>query len=87
MQRHHLQTRRKDRFDIELICSDCHRCVHAFFTIKELRDDTLELHTIDGLRANEPFARALDYIKSVPPHRRVRTVQRRSARRRSRRRR
>lgn len=86
MQRHHLQTRRKDRFDIELICSDCHRCIHAFFSIRELRDASLQLDTVEGLRANEPFARALDYIKTVPTHRRVRTF-RRGQGRRSRRRR
>lgn len=72
MQRHHLQTRRKDRFDVERICSDCHRAVHALFTNAELRDPELGLDSVDGLLADASFARHVAFVRTVPAHRRVR---------------
>jgi 5-methylcytosine-specific restriction protein A len=82
MQRHHLQTRRKDRFDIELVCSDCHRSIHALFTQAELRNEALDLHTIEGLLANEQFARHVAFIRRADPGGRVQTKNSRSRRRR-----
>lgn len=87
MQRHHLQTRRKDRFDIELVCSDCHRSIHALFTNTELRDEASELNTIEGLLAHEAFARHIAFIRRVDPGGRTATKDSRARRSRSGRRR
>jgi hypothetical protein len=81
MQRHHLQTRRKDRHDTELICADCHRSIHALFTHTELRNEALELHTIEGLLAHEQFARHVAFIRRSDPGGRVHTKTSRSRRR------
>lgn len=81
MQRHHLQTRRKDRFDVERICSDCHRAVHAFFSNDELRKADLQLDTVEGLLANEAFSRHVAFVRTLPAHRRVRMARRRHRRR------
>ena len=83
MQRHHLQTRGKDRFDVELICADCHKSVHALCSNDELRDPRLELDTVEGLLANASFAKAAAFWRTVPPHRspRMRSSRRRGARR------
>jgi flagellar biosynthesis regulator FlbT len=76
MQRHHLQTRKRDRHDTELICSDCHKHIHAFF---ENRQVAKELNTIDALLANEEFGRALSFIRKQAPgsRTRVKTTRRR----------
>ncbi len=69
MQRHHLQTRGKDRHDVELICADCHATIHGLFSNQELRDEARELDTVEGLLANEAFARAARFWAKVSPHR------------------
>jgi hypothetical protein len=77
MERHHLQTRRKDRFDTERICADCHRSVHALFTHADLRDEARGLDTIEGLLAEPAFARHVAFLKRADPNGRVRTRSRR----------
>jgi hypothetical protein len=69
MQKHHLQTRKVDRFDTELICADCHRHIHAFFGNRHL---AAELCTIEALQAHEEFAKALAFIRKQAPGSRVR---------------
>lgn len=67
MEEHHLQTRRKSKEDVEEICQECHKTIHGLFTHRELRDERLGLDTIEGLLANERFAKALTYIKKLMP--------------------
>jgi len=80
LQAHHLQTRRKDRFDTERICAPCHVQVHALFTNNELRDERRGLDTVEGLLADERMARAVAFIRKQPPESRVTTRQSRRTR-------
>ncbi|MEO0604934.1 MAG: HNH endonuclease [Myxococcota bacterium] len=80
--RHHLKTRRKDKHEVELICSPCHKTIHALFDNPELRDETRGLDTVEGLRENPEFAKALAFIAKQPVGRRVRVAQRKGKRRR-----
>lgn len=77
---HHLQTRRKDRHDTEDICVECHKSIHGLFTQRELRDTRLGLDTIEGLLGNERFAKALTFIKKIPPGSQMKMRQARSRR-------
>lgn len=63
---HHLKTRRKDKRDTHDICVECHKTIHGLFEHRELRDERTGLGTIEGLLANEKFAKALSFIKKVP---------------------
>jgi len=67
MTKHHLKTRRKDKGDVEKVCRECQKTIHTLFTQAELRDPRLGLDTIEGLLANERFAKAVAFIKTVPP--------------------
>lgn len=67
LEEHHLQTRRKSKDDVEEICQECHKTIHGLFTHRELRDSRLGLDTMEGLLANERFAKALNHIKKLPP--------------------
>jgi len=83
--RHHLQTRRKDKHEVELICAACHRTIHAMFDNAELRDESKGLDTVEGLKQHPRFAKALAYIAKQPVGRRVTvrsTREKRSRRRR-----
>lgn len=64
-QKHHLRTRRVDKHDTEFACRECHQCVHALFSNQELRDPRLELDSVEGLLANERFAKQLPFIKRL----------------------
>ncbi len=81
-ERHHLQTRRKDRHDTQEICAECHKAIHGLFTQRELRDSRLGLDTIEGLLGNERFQKALTFIKKVPPGSAMRMRQAKTRRRR-----
>jgi len=65
--KHHLQTRRKDKKDKVPVCEECHKQIHMLFTDAELRDPRLGLDTIEGLLANERFAKAVKFIRTIPP--------------------
>lgn len=67
MEAHHLQTRKKDQHDTEMICTLCHKTIHGLFDIKLLRDEALGLDTIEGLLANEEFAKAVKWIRKQDP--------------------
>ncbi len=84
LERHHLKTRRKDKTEVELICAACHRTIHAHFDNRELRDESRDLDSIEGLRQDAGFARALAYIAKQPVGRRVRVRRKRDRRRRRR---
>ena len=82
VERHHLQTRRKDRADTEEVCRECHKTIHGLFSQRELRDDRLGLNTVDGLLANDRFKRALEHIKKIPPGAQMRMREARTKRKR-----
>ncbi|MBU0551022.1 HNH endonuclease [Myxococcota bacterium] len=69
MEAHHLKTRRVDKADTELICQACHRTIHALFTHHELRRTALG--TIEGLRADERFIKAVGFIQRANPQTRL----------------
>jgi hypothetical protein len=79
MQRHHRSTRKVDRFGIDMICSDCHKTIHAFFENKRVAK---ELNNVEALLANEDFARALAFIRKQPAGSRIRARRSRKRRRR-----
>lgn len=82
MEKHHLQTRRKDKEDTEWMCSECHKQIHALFSNTELRNEALGLDTVEGLMAHERRAKAVRFIAKQPPSQRVTTRQSNHARRR-----
>ena len=67
LEEHHLVTRRTDRQNTQDICRECHKQIHAFFTNRDLRNPKLELDTVEGLLKNDRFAKALTFIKKLPP--------------------
>ena len=67
MEEHHLQTRRKSKEAVELICQECHKTIHGLFTQRELRDSRLGLDTVEGLLGNDRFLKALGHIKKLAP--------------------
>jgi len=71
MSAHHLRTRKADKWLTEMLCRDCHKYIHALFTNKELADKNSDLHTIEGLMAREEFAKAVKFIRTIPPGRKV----------------
>ena len=71
MEKHHLQTRRKDKADTELICRECHKTIHALWTNTELRDAHLGLDTVEGLLEQERFLKAVKYIAKLTPGQRM----------------
>lgn len=85
MSDHHLKTRGKDRFDTALLCAACHKTIHTLFSVKELRDETLGLDSIEGLRAHPEIQKALVFIRKLRPGKRIKA--KRPRRRRSRKRR
>lgn len=64
--KHHLLPREfgGDEEHIVLICSDCHRQIHALYTNKEL---ALRLSTVEALRQDETFSKFLKFIKKQAP--------------------
>ena len=80
--RHHLETRRKSMEAVELVCSACHRTIHALFDNAELRDPSRGLDTVEGLREHPDVAKALAFIATQPAGRRVRVARKKSRRRR-----
>jgi hypothetical protein len=77
--RHHIKTRKVDKHDIELICRDCHKTIHAFFANNTVAK---ELNSVDALLANADFAKALMFIRKQPAGSSVRVRQARTNRRR-----
>ena len=50
--KHHLVPKSRDGEVTVEICSDCHRQIHALFTLVELQR---EFSTVDALKASEPM--------------------------------
>jgi hypothetical protein len=71
LNKHHLRTRKGDKKLIERLCRDCHSTIHRLFTNKELRPEDSPLNTIEGLLAHPEYARAVAFIRTVPPGRRL----------------
>jgi len=67
MEKHHLRTRRTDKDETEFLCRECHKTVHALFRNQDLRDPRNGLDSVEGLLADERFAKAVTFIKKVPP--------------------
>ena len=66
MQRHHLRTRKKARFEtaIVVICQECHKTIHGLFDHDALRNT--QFGTLEGLLADKRFQRALRHIRKRP---------------------
>ena len=64
---HHLKTRRKSKETTERICRECHQSVHGLWTNQDLRNEALELDSVEGILARDEFQRALKFIRKVPP--------------------
>jgi hypothetical protein len=81
--RHHLKTRKVDPRLIEVICEDCHRYIHKLFTNKELADAESPLNTVEGLLEHPEYARAVAFVRTQDPARklRIRTSRSRGRRR------
>lgn len=62
--RHHAQTRRESD-DVIRMCSDCERCLHALYDNRSLRSRP-DLQTIDGLKEDARFMRAVSYVRRTP---------------------
>jgi len=62
-----MQTRRKNKEHIEYICRECEKTIHGLFSNTELRNPILGLDTLEGLRKNEKFQKALKFIRKMPP--------------------
>jgi len=78
---HHLRTRKADKNLTEAMCRECHSYIHRLFTNKELADKSLHLDSVEGLLANEVFAKAVKFIKTLPVGRRVKIHESRARRR------
>lgn len=75
MTKHHLRTKRVDKKATEFMCRDCHHYVHALFTNKQLADPDENLDNLDGLMLRPEYVKAVEFIKKLPPGRRVKIRQ------------
>lgn len=84
MTRHHLRTRKADKHLIELICRECHSYIHRLFHNRELADPNSPLNTIEGLLANEEYAKAISWVRTQDPlkHPKIHNSNRKKGRRR-----
>jgi len=71
MSKHHLRTKKVDKNLQAYLCRDCHRFIHALFTVKQLRDPRNSLDTLDGLMSRPEYAKAVSFIRSIPVGRKV----------------
>lgn len=62
--RHHSQTRRESD-DVIRMCVDCERCLHALYDNRCLRSRS-DLQSIEGLRADARFMRAVGHVRKTP---------------------
>jgi hypothetical protein len=54
--------------DIVMICSDCHRQIHALYSNQEL---ALRLFSIEALKNDEKLKKFIRFIKKQPPTKRA----------------
>lgn len=81
--RHHLLPKEEGGKEehVALICSDCHRHIHALYDNKEL---AVRLYTINSLKDDERISKYLKFIKKQPSSKKVRvkkSLERRSKKR------
>ena len=55
--------------DIVMICSDCHRQIHALYTNKEL---AIRLNTLQALQADEKLQKFVKFIQKQSAQKKVR---------------
>ena len=55
--------------DVIMICSDCHRHIHALYSNKEL---AVRLSTLQDLKADEQLSRFIKFIRKQPSQKKVR---------------
>lgn len=67
---HHLIPKSRGGTNVLMICSDCHKTIHCFFTNKELEK---KYHTVEVLMNDERFAKAIKFLSKQDPHRRHRS--------------
>jgi hypothetical protein len=74
--KHHVKLRRRDRHAKVLVCAACQQVIHGLYpgTILARRPD---LWTIAGLKADPAIAKALVFVRKVPPGGRMRMRERR----------
>lgn len=63
--RHHMIPREEGgkEEDVQYLCKDCHKQIHALYHNKEL---ALRLNRLDHLRDDEQMQRYINFIKKVP---------------------
>jgi flagellar biosynthesis regulator FlbT len=66
MEKHHLKTRKKSEVTKE-ICRECHKTIHGLFSNRMLRDDELNLDSVEGLLQNKRFYKAVRFIRKLEP--------------------
>ena len=68
MERHHIKTKEVDRTATIPICNSCHNTIHALFSNKQIADG---LDSLQSLRENEQFAKALKFIRKQSPYTKI----------------
>ena len=68
--KHHLIPREEGgtEKDIVMICSDCHRQIHASYSNQEL---ALRLFSIEALKSDEKLKKFIRFIKKQPASKRI----------------
>lgn len=75
MTAHHVKLKRRDRDSKLPLCRECQQVVHGLYpgTMLARRPD---LWTIEGLKADPDIAKALVFVRKVPPGERIRMRER-----------
>ena len=55
--------------DVIMICSNCHRHIHALYTNKEL---AVRLSTLQALKSDEQLSRFIKFIRKQPSQKKIR---------------
>ena len=79
---HHLVPRSRGGKVTATICADCHKAIHATFTIKELEK---AYHTVEALLGHVTFAAQIAFLRKQDPRSRSRMEWTRDRRKKSRR--
>lgn len=66
---HHLRTKKADPHLTIRICRECHSTIHRFYTNRELAAKDSPLASLEGLLAQEKYAKAVAWIARQDPGR------------------